>query len=642
MPSDPAHAEQTQAEVLSRMAEFSVLPGMAEKLFPVEKVRELYRRVRQCPEGFRLDNLLAEMRVELRVDAADAVRIPASGPVVVVANHPFGMLDGAVLTVLLARARPDVKVMTNFLLSDVPELQRHCIFVNAWPNEGSAESNRRALREALAWLQSGGMLAIFPAGDVSHLQFPAAQITDSEWNDTAVRLIRRSGASALPMYFRGHNSVGFQLMGMIHPRMIDARLRTAFLLQEFLQQEGKPVEVRVGSEISAESIAGIGDDREATDYLRWRTYLLGRRTKAETSWPAAGGSRVSSRSKLSLRSKLALHSKLAFKAQKPVASPIESPFLQQELDALPADRCLAQNSEFGVYLALAKETPRLLQEVGRLREVTFRWAGEGTGNSRDLDRFDRYYWHMLLWHKTRRELAGAYRAGNTAEILAQHGISGLYTSTLFDYDARLFEKLGPALELGRSFIRAEYQRQYAPLLLLWKAIARLVARNPLARDAGAKNPLTRTPVAKNSEIPVLFGAVSISNDYNAASREMIYRFFESRMQDDELAGLVKPRSPFRPARLRPWDCRAMCAALRDLEELSQPITDVEADGKGLPILLRQYAKIGGKLLGFNVDRKFSNVLDGLIVVDLRQTEPAVLERYMGREDAAKFRQVHGI
>jgi putative hemolysin len=624
------HAEQTQAEVLSRMAEFSVVPGFAGKLFPVEKVRDLYRRVRKFPEGFQLDNLLAEMRVELRVDLADTARIPATGAVVVVANHPFGMLDGAVLTVLLTRVRPDVKVMTNFLLSDVPELQRHCIFVDTQPTDRSGGSTGRALREAVAWLQRCGMLAIFPAGEVSHLHFPAAQITDSEWNKTAVRLIRRTGASALPMYFCGHNSVGFQLMGMIHPRMIDPRLRTAFLLQEFLRQEGKPVEVRVGSEISAESIAGIGDDREATDYLRWRTYLLGRRNRVDASWSA------------SVRAQIALHSKFAFKPQKPVASPIESPFLQQELDALPADRCLAQNSEFGVYLAQAEETPRLLQEVGRLREITFRQAGEGTGNSRDLDRFDRYYWHMLLWHKTRQELVGAYRAGNTAEILAQHGVSGLYTSTLFHYDARLFEKLGPALELGRSFIRAEYQRQYAPLLLLWKAIARLVARNPLAKDPAAKNSFMQGRVATHPEIPVLFGAVSISNDYNAASREMIYRFFESRMQDDDLAGLVKPRSPFRPARLRPWDCRAMCAALRDLEELSQPITDVETDGKGLPILLRQYAKIGGKLLGFNVDRKFSNVLDGLIVVDLRQTEPAVLERYMGREDAAKFRQVHGL
>jgi hypothetical protein len=157
---------------------------------------------------------------------------------------------------------------------------------------------------------------------------------------------------------------------------------------------------------------------------------------------------------------------------------------------------------------------------------------------------------------------------------------------------------------------------------LWKGIARLVARHP--------------------EVAVLFGAVSISNDYNKASREMIYRFCEERMQQDELAGLIEPRRPFRPLRLRPWDCRSMCRALRNLDELSQPITDVEADGKGLPILLRQYAKIGGKLLAFNLDRKFSNVLDGLVVVDLRQAEPAVLERYMGREAASAFRDYHGI
>jgi hypothetical protein len=123
---------------------------------------------------------------------------------------------------------------------------------------------------------------------------------------------------------------------------------------------------------------------------------------------------------------------------------------------------------------------------------------------------------------------------------------------------------------------------------------------------------------------------------------MIYRFFQSRMQDDGLAELIEPRRPFRPGLLQRWDCRAMCRALRDLDELSEPITDVEADGKGLPILLRQYAKIGGKLLGFNVDRKFSNVLDGLVVVDLRQTDAGVLDRYMGREAAQSFRRIHGV
>jgi putative hemolysin len=192
---------------------------------------------------------------------------------------------------------------------------------------------------------------------------------------------------------------------------------------------------------------------------------------------------------------------------------------------------------------------------------------------------------------------------------------------VFRYDERVFEKLGPALELGRSFVRPEYQRQYAPLLLLWKGIAGLVALHP--------------------ELPVLFGAVSISNDYNKASREIIYRFFQERMQDEALARLIEPRNPFRPPLLRRSDCRSMYRALRDLDALSEPITDLEADGKGLPILLRQYAKIGGKILAFNVDRKFSNVLDGLIIVDLRKTDASVLDRYMGREAAARFRQMHG-
>jgi putative hemolysin len=597
MPSDHAHAEPTQVEVLSRVAEFTGLPPLAEKFVPVDKVRDLYRRVRLSSNGFRLENLLNEMRVELRVDAADAARVPASGPTVVVANHPFGLLDGAALAVLLMRARPDVKVMTNFLLGDVPELKQHCIFVDPFESDRSHGANHRAMREALDWLKQGGMLAVFPAGEVSHWQFPQGEVVDPAWSDIAVRLIRKTGASALPVYFCGQNSVGFQLLGMLHPR-----LRTAFLLQEFLQQEGKAVEVRVGSEMDGESITAISDDREAVEYLRWRTYLLARRSKAEPSWPEV------------------MRSKLLLRPQKEIAPAVSAELLCEELDRLSPERCLAESGDFAVYSIKAGEAPLLLQELGRLREVTFRQAGEGTGKRVDLDRFDRYYWHLLLWNKTKRELVGAYRAGNTAEILPRHGVRGLYTSTLFRYDERIFDKIGPALELGRSFVRPEYQRQYAPLLLLWKGIARLVAMHP--------------------ELPVLFGAVSISNDYNRASREMIFRFFESRMQEDELSGMIEPRRPFRPAGLRPWDCRAMSHALRHIEELSQPITDVETDGKGLPILLRQYARIGGRLLGFNVDRKFSNVLDGLVLVDLRRTEDAVLERYMGREGAARFRERH--
>lgn len=589
-----SHADVPQRPVLSRVAG---LPGLAARFTPVGRARNLYRRVQQSPDGFKLETLLNEMRIRLRVNSADQKRIPDSGPVVVVANHPYGVLDGAILTVLLTRVRPDVRILSNFLLDDIPELAQHCIFVDPFQTDRSAELNRRAMREALSWLQDGGALAIFPAGEVSHWQMPPAHIADPAWNDIAVRLIRRSGASALPVYFCGHNGVAFQLLGMIHPK-----LRTGFLLEQFLQQEGKTIEVRMGSEIPNEELAEIDDDRQAIEYLRWRTYLLGRRKKSDVPWPAVW------------------RAKLASKIQEPVPPAVDSSLLVREIGSLPQENCLTENGDLAVYLATAQQAPHLLQEVGRLREVTFRYVGEGTGKRFDLDAFDEYYWHLFLWNKKKHEIVGAYRAGNTAEILPSRGINGLYTSTLFRYDERLFQKLGPALELGRSFVCPEYQRQYAPLMLLWKGIARLVTLRP--------------------EIPVLFGPVSISNDYSKASREMIYRFFDARMHDDELAGLVEPRKAFRPGLLRRWDCHGMSEVLRDLEQLSQPITDLESDGKGLPILLRQYARIGGRLLGFNVDRKFSNCLDGLIVVDLRQTDPAVLERYMGKDAAARFHQLH--
>ena len=604
MPSNQSHEQETAADVLSQVAGAPGLPPLAEKFVPLGRVRDLYRRVQRSAKGFSLENLLAEMQVELRVDPADALRIPASGPVVVVANHPFGMMDGAVLAVLLARVRPDVKVMTNYLLRDVPELAQHCIFVDPFQNDSSGgrrniDVNRRALREALAWLQGGGMLGVFPAGEVSHLQLHQGQISDPAWNETAARLIQQTEAAALPLYFCGRNSVSFHLFGMIHPK-----LRTAFLLQEFLHQKGRTIDVRVGSEITSDFIAGIADHREATEYLRWRTYLLAQRSQPTKLWPITASF------------------KMPAKVVEPISPAGPKDLLTKELASLPSDRCLAENGDLAVYLAKASEIAHVLQEIGRLREITFRGVDEGTGKSRDLDRFDSYYWHLLLWNKTKQELVGAYRAGNTAEIIRDHGVNGLYTSTLFRYDARLFERLGPALELGRSFVRLEYQRQYAPLLLLWKGIARLIANH--------------------TDAAVLFGAVSISNDYNKVSREMIYRFFEARMREDDLAEMIAPRRPFRPLRLRPWDCRAMNRAMRDLDDLSQPIADVETDRKGLPILLRQYAKIGGRLLGFNVDRKFSNVLDGLVVVDLRKTDSSVLERYLGREAAAQFRQKHNL
>ena len=561
------------------------------------EVRELYERTCSAPDGFRLGTLLEQMQVDLQIQPADLERIPAKGPLVAVANHPFGVLDGAALGALLSRVRTDVRVMTNALLGGIPELHKHCFFVDPFHTEASAEKNLKALKQAIEWLREGGALAVFPAGEVSQWNVGKAQIADPAWNTIAARLMRKTGASALPVYFCGRNSVTFQLLGLIHPR-----LRTLVLMQEFLQQRGKTLEVRVGTVIPAEMIAGLDDDREATEYLRLRTYLLSYRGKKEISIPTK------------------VRSVMPRKAQETIISAVPQSLLVRDIESFPSQQLLTESNEFAVYAARAAEMPHLLEEIGRLREVTFRDAGEGTGKSADLDQFDDYYWHLLLWSKEKRELAGAYRAGNTDEIIRSHGIKGLYTNTVFRYDERLFMKIGSALELGRSFVRPEYQRQYAPLLQLWKGIAHFVASRP--------------------QTPVLFGAVSISNEYSRLSREMIVSYFESRDDGREFADLIHPRTPFRIPKLRRWDCRALCDALNNLDELAEPISDVEEDGKGLPILIRQYDKVGGKLVGFNLDRKFSDVVDGLVIVDLRQTDPTVLERYMGKEGYAGFRRFH--
>jgi putative hemolysin len=598
MPKLPI-AKDEERGVLTEPPLLAGLPGFAGKFIPMGQARDLYQRVRSAPQGFRLEALLAEMQVKLTVQPADLDRIPVKGPLVAVANHPFGVMDGVVLAVLLLRARPDVKILTNSLLEGIPELHEQCIFVDPFQTPSSVDKNVKPLKQATEWLRQGGALAMFPAGEVSQWNVREAQITDPEWTTVAASLVRKTGASALPVYFCGRNSVTFQLLGLINPR-----LRTLFLLQEFLQQREKDVKVRIGGAIPSELIANLDSDEEATEYLRLRTYLLSYRGKKPISLPTK------------------MRAAFPRKAQEPIAAEVPSRFVISDIAALPAERLLVENAEFAVYAARASELPHALDELGRLREVTFRAAGEGTGRSADLDHFDAYYWHLLLWNKEKQELAGAYRAGNTDEIIRAHGINGLYTSALFRYDEQLFLKIGSALELGRSFVLPEYQRQYAPLLLLWKGIARFVAAHP--------------------ETPVLFGAVSISNEYNSLSREMIVRYFERRQDDHEFADLIHARTPFRAPKLRRWDCGALCGAMRDLDELAEPISDVEEDGKGLPILLKQYAKVGARLVGFNLDRKFSDVVDGLMIVDLRQTDPSVLERYMGKEGYAGFRRFHGL
>jgi len=119
-----------------------------------------------------------------------------------------------------------------------------------------------------------------------------------------------------------------------------------------------------------------------------------------------------------------------------------------------------------------------LQEIGRLRELTFRAAGEGSGKTSDIDLFDAYYLHLFLWDREANAIVGAYRMGLADEIIMRYGKRGLYTQSLFRYGTRFLQTLNPAIELGRSFVRLEYQRSFSPLLLLWRGIGQFILRSP--------------------------------------------------------------------------------------------------------------------------------------------------------------------
>lgn len=581
---------------LASPAQHPLLSAFSQRFLRIRDLKELYERARQTGAGSIYHGLLDQLQVGYDISPEDLARIPKNGPIVAVANHPFGMLEGPVLGTLLPQIRPDVKVLTNQLLATFPELNNFCIWVDPFGGRGAVESNRRAMRESLAWLRSGGMLVIFPAGTVSYFQPDRLMIADPHWNTTAARLIRATRAAALPLFFKGQNSAQFQVLGILHPS-----LRTAALPSELLNKKGTRVTIRVASPIKASSMAHL-DDEEATRYLRSRTYLLGSRDQPPRRLPSF----------------------VPLPPKRPVVPALPSDELADEIARLSRSRLLDESGGMQVYIATAQEIPNVLHEIGRLREITFRETGEGTGRAIDLDPFDPHYLHLFLWHPEKDQVVGAYRLGPTEELLVRGGVPALYTSTLFDFDRRLLDRLGPCLELGRSFVRPEYQRQYAPLFLLWRGIARYLAMQPAT--------------------PVLFGAVSISASYHRRSRELLVGFLERQPVPAELRGLVRPRRPFRHSQglRRPGEDQALTSIVRDLDELGGPIGDIEGDGKGVPVLLRQYCRLGGQILAFNVDRAFSGCLDGLVLVDLRRTDRTLLDRYMGRDGAERFLRYHGL
>jgi putative hemolysin len=537
--------------------------------------------------------VLRALEIELSWEPGDIERFPKTGPLIAVANHPCGLLDGLLLDVFLSKVRPETKIVANRLLCSIPEISDRFFPVEVLHGEAE-HSNSQSLRKVVRLLREGGAIAMFPAGEVAHWKASQLRVTDSDWNENIARIVALTNATVVPLYFPASNGMAFQLAGLVHPM-----LRTIRLPAELLNKRRHQFEIRVGTPVPASALEDFESSREATEYLRSRTYILEHRRAHAHAATAAHDVRT------------------------PAVLPSANEQARREARGLLASgtATIVEGGKYQVLLARGKDLDALLTEIGRAREIAFRASGEGTSNEIDLDRFDSTYSHLVLWDRGTETVAGGYRLAWTRDILPSQGTHGLYTNTLFRFKPYFFERLGPAVELGRSFVRPEYQREFQPLMLLWQAIGRCVSTRP--------------------DAPVLFGAVSVSASYTEASRALIAAFLSRNRFDHELAGLVKPRRPFRARPIHEADLRPLLASAGDIEDLNGTIRDIEEDQGGLPVLIRQYLKLGGRIAAWSVDEKFSGVLDGLVIVNLRNTDRRVLEKYMGREGARQFLEING-
>jgi len=574
MPVDPFHIERLPNTPLLRRAALNAARPAIEWILRLPAYRTLYRQIQCGPAGTPFEvRALDALGIRPVCAPSDTVSIPSRGPLVVAANHPHGIVDGLLLAAIVRRTRPDVRILANHLLSRIPELVNLCFFVDPFGGPAAAARSQAGLRAAHLWVRNGGALIVFPSGEVAHDRQPDDSYSDSPWSATMGRLAITTGAHVVPAFIDGRNTRWFYAAGRVHPF-----LRTALLAREALKARGRQLTVRLGASISVRNRGGVTTNAEAaTQVVRDAVEQLKQRTPAPLPVPGHGDD------------------------------------VAADIDRLPQTSCLVDSGTFQVFCVEARQIPSALREIGRLREVTYRAVGEGTGRDLDLDAFDDRYLHLFSWDRGRRQIAGAYRIGRTDRILATEGVDGLYTRTLFRYDSRLIARLSPALELGRSFVRAEYQRNYSALLLLWKGIGQFVIRHP--------------------EYRILFGPVSISSRYSDHSHRLLMAFLLQNHLDRDLARLVEA---INPTDLHP----APSSVPQSIDEANRLVTQAEAGGEGVPILLRQYLKLNARLLGFNVDPNFGDALDALMMVDLAAVDPAILNRYFGRQEAARFLSHH--
>jgi len=560
----------------------------------INKLNKLYEEISHHRGMDFIDALIEKLDLEYEVSEEELAKVPKNGAFITVSNHPFGGIDGMLLVKVLSKIRPDIKVMSNFVLNKIEPVSEYMLPVNPFERRKDAKSSLGGVKMALEQLQEGGVLGIFPAGEVSSYNEDNFGISDREWQYPAMKMIKKAQVPVVPVYFQGSNSRLFHLLGLIHPS-----LRTVRLPAEVFNKKHKKIRIRIGNPVSVKEQESFSDISTFGRYLRAKTYSLGSVLEVKKFF----------RPRINRNKK-----------PEAIAEPVDTGLILDEIERIREEYSLFTSDQFDVFCTPSTEIPQIMLELGRLREITFRDVGEGTNHSMDLDEYDLYYNQLFVWDNQEHKIVGAYRVGKGEEILRRYGVKGFYLQSLFRMNRRFQPTLRQSLELGRSFIIKEYQRRPMPLFLLWKGILYFLL--------------------KHSEYRYLIGPVSISNNYSQFSRGLIMQYIREHHFDKKLARYVRPRTRYNVPGFN-VDEEVILENADDLNKFDRFIKEVEPNDYTMPILLKRYLKLNGRIIGFNLDPKFNDALDGMLVLDLYDVpmdtiaslskeinDESILERFM--------------
>ena len=554
------------------------------KALKISTLNKIYDRNKHLSEVAFLNAILDEFQIKFEIHEEDLKRLPKEGAYITISNHPLGGIDGILLLKLMLEREPNFKIIANFLLHRIEPMKPYIMPVNPFENHKDAKSSVIGIKETLRHLSDGKPLGMFPAGEVSTYK-DGKLVVDKDWEEGAIKVIRKAQVPVVPIYFHAKNSRFFYLLSKINPT-----LRTAKLPSELLTQKDRIIKVRVGKPISVNEQNEYKTIEEYSEFLRKKTYMLANPFEKE--------------SKLLTAPNLKLP-----KSPKQIVTAASKDNMIHEVELLRGSDCrLLQSKNYEVFFTEANKIPNILYEIGRLREITFREVGEGTNESIDLDNFDQYYHHMFLWDEDTKKIAGAYRMGLGSKIFPKYGIEGFYLNDLFRFEPELHDMMHKSIEMGRAFITKEYQQKPMPLFLLWKGIIHTTLRYP--------------------EHKFLLGGVSISNQFSDFSKSLMIEFMKSNYYDPYIAQYVHPKKEYK-VKLKDGDKDFIFdEAESDLNKFDKIIDELEPGSLRLPVLIKKYIKQNARVVAFNVDPLFNNAFDGLMYIRIADIPESTMKPVM--------------